>query len=114
MDRLFSAVEPGGIAWISLGTLRFMPSLKTVIQQRYPNTSILDEEFIPGLDGKLRYFRDLRVEMYAYLNELLLGIHKDLCVYLCMESDDVWREAFGFTPAERGGLSAMLDRRALS
>ena len=114
VDRLFSAVDPGGIAWISLGTLRFMPSLKTVIQQRYPNTSILDEEFIPGLDGKLRYFRDLRVEMYSYLNELLLGIHKDLCVYLCMESDDVWRQAFGFTPAERGGLSAMLDRRALS
>jgi spore photoproduct lyase len=114
VDRLFSAVDPGGIAWISLGTLRFMPSLKTVIQQRYPNTSILDEEFVPGLDGKLRYFRDLRVEMYAYLNELLLGVYKDLCVYLCMESDDVWREAFGFTPAERGGLSGMLDRRALS
>jgi spore photoproduct lyase len=114
VDRLFSAVDPGGIAWISMGTFRFMPSLKTVIQKRYPNSSILDEEFVPGLDGKLRYFRDLRVEMYAYLNELLLGIHKDLCVYLCMESDDVWREAVGFTPAERGGLSAMLDRRAFS
>jgi spore photoproduct lyase len=114
VDRLFSAVDPGGIAWISLGTLRFMPSLKTIIQQRYPNTSILDEEFIPGLDGKLRYFRDLRVEMYAYLNELLGEVHQDLCVYLCMVSDDVWREAFGFTPAERGGLSGMLDRRALS
>lgn len=114
VDRLFSAVNPGEIAWISLGTFRFMPSLKSVIQQRYPNTSILDEEFVPGLDGKMRYFRDLRVEMYAYLNELLLGIHKDLCVYLCMESDDVWREAFGFTPAERGGLSTMLDRQALS
>ena len=43
VERLFSAVDPGGIAWISLGTLRFMPALKTVIQQRYPNTSILDE-----------------------------------------------------------------------
>jgi hypothetical protein len=28
-----------------------------------------------------------------------------------MESEDVWREALGFSPAERGGLSAMLDRR---
>jgi spore photoproduct lyase len=51
--------------------------------------------------------------MYAYLKKLLLGVHKDLCVYLCMESEDVWREVFGFTPAERGGLSGMLDRRAL-
>ena len=112
VDRLFSNVKPEGIAWISLGTLRFMPSLKTVIQQRYPSTTILDEEFVPGLDGKLRYFRDLRVKMYAHLRELLLGGHEDLCIYLCMESDDVWREAFEFTPAECGGLSAMLDRQA--
>ena len=113
VDRLFSSVDPEGIAWISLGTLRFMRSLKTVIQQRYPTTTILDEEFVPGLDGKLRYFRDLRVKMYAHLRELLLGAHEGLCLYLCMESDDVWREALGFTPAERGGLSAMLDRQAL-
>ena len=113
VDRLFSSVDPEGIAWISLGTLRFMRSLKTVIQQRYPTTTILDEEFVPGLDGKLRYFRDLRVKMYAHLRELLLGAHEGLCLYLCMESDDVWREALGFTPAEHGGLSAMLDRQAL-
>ena len=111
--RLFSAVDPSGIAWISLGSLRFMPSLKAIIRQSHPLTTILDEEFVPGLDGKLRYFRDLRVEMYSHLRELLLSVHKDLCLYLCMESDDVWREALGFTPADRGGLSAMLDRQAL-
>ena len=76
-------------------------------------TTILDKEFIPGLDGKLRYFRDLRVEMYNHLKDLLLAVHKDLCIYLCMESDDVWREAFGFIPADHGGLSVMLDRQAL-
>jgi len=111
--RLFSAVDPSGIAWVSLGSLRFMPSLKAIIRQSHPLTTILDEEFVPGLDGKLRYFRDLRVEMYSHLRELLLSVHKDLCLYLCMESDDVWREALGFTPADRGGLSAMLDRQAL-
>ena len=90
-----------------------MPSLKAIIRQHHPLTTILDEEFVPGLDGKLRYFRDLRVEMYSHLKELLLSVHKDLCLYLCMESDDVWREALGFTPPERGGLRAMLDRQAL-
>jgi len=113
VDRLFSAVDPDGIVWISLGTLRFMPSLKVTIRHRHPLSIILDEEFVPGLDGKLRYFRDLRVEMYSHLKELLLSVHKDLCLYLCMESNDVWREALGFTPADRGGLSAMLDRQAL-
>ena len=113
VDHLFSRVDPKAVVWISLGTLRFMPALKAIIRARYPMTTILDEEFIPGLDGKLRYFRDLRVEMYNHLKDLLLAVHKDLCIYLCMESDDVWREAFGFTPADRGGLSVMLDRQAL-
>ena len=113
VERLFSTVEPSAVAWISLGGLRFMPSLKPIIRRRHPTSNILAEEFIPGVDGKLRYFRDLRVEMFRHLGNLLNGINQNLCVYLCMESEDIWREALGFTPAEKGGLSAMLDRQAL-
>jgi spore photoproduct lyase len=113
VDYLFSVIDPPSVVWISLGTLRFMPSLKPIIRERHPTTTILDEEFIPGLDGKLRYFRDLRVEMYRHLRKLLLGKDKNLCIYLCMESDDVWREVFGYTPAEKGGLPAILDKQAL-
>jgi len=113
VDQLFSAVEPSTVAWVSLGALRFMPSLKPIIRKRYPASNLLTEEFIPGLDGKLRYFRDLRVKIFRHLGSLLNGGNQNLCVYLCMESEDIWREALGFTPAERGGLGAMLDRRAL-
>ena len=113
VDRLFSVVDPGVVAWISLGSLRFMPPLKAIIKQDHRGSTILDEEFVPGLDGKLRYFRDLRVEMYSRLKDLLLKVAPDLCIYLCMESNDVWREALGFIPAERGGLSAILDQKAL-
>jgi spore photoproduct lyase len=49
--------------------------------------------------------------MYRYLSTLLGRLSRELLIYLCMESEDVWREAMGFSPAERGGLSAMLDRR---
>jgi spore photoproduct lyase len=111
VNRLAAAVDPGRIAWISLGTLRFMPTLKEIIRRRHTGSALLYEEFVPGLDGKLRYFRDLRVEMYRYLGALLHRLSCDLLIYLCMESEDVWREALGFSPAERGGLSAMLDRR---
>jgi spore photoproduct lyase len=113
VDQLSSAVDPGDIAWISLGTLRFMPSLKPIIRQNHPRSTILEEEFIPGLDGKMRYFRDLRVEMYGYLSRMLRNWHKDLCIYLCMESNDIWRESLGFDPAECGGLSDILDGQAL-
>jgi spore photoproduct lyase len=113
VDRLFSAVDPSRVAWVSLGGLRFMPPLKPIIRNRSPESTILSEEFIPGLDGKLRYFRDLRVEMFRHLARLLREVSRNLCVYLCMESEDIWREALGFTPVEQGGLSAMLDRQAL-
>jgi len=113
VHRLFSTVDPSGVVWISLGALRFMPSLKPIIRERYPTSIIMAEEFIPGLDGKMRYFRDLRVNMFRHLSSLLSGVNRDICVYLCMESEDIWRESLGFAPAERGGLSALLDRQAL-
>jgi len=109
LDRLFSAVDPGRIVWMSLGAFRFMPDLKGVIRARHPGSRIPYGEFIRGLDGKMRYFRDIRVEFYEFMVEKIRKIDPDLCIYLCMEGDDIWKESFGFSPDERGGLSAMLD-----
>lgn len=109
LDRLFDAVDPGRIVWISLGSLRFVPALRPLIQSRHPRTRILSGEFIRGLDGKLRYFRDIRAEMYAFMVERIRRADPECCVYLCMEGRDIWRDAFGFSPEERGELPAMLD-----
>ncbi len=110
IDRLFSAVDPQRVVWVSLGALRFMPDLKPIIATRHPGSRILGGEFIRGLDGKMRYFRDIRVDLYRFMVERIRAIDPGLPVYLCMEGGDLWREAFGFAPEERGGLSAMLDR----
>ncbi len=113
ITKLFEIVPKENIAWISMGALRYLPSLKTIAAARFPNSKIFDEEFITGLDGKMRYFRSLRTEMYKFLYErLAAGAAPDTCIYLCMESDEIWQEVFGFTPEEKGGLSAMLDRAA--
>ncbi len=110
LDRLFDTVDPARIVWISLGALRFMPELKGIIKTRHPSSRIVYGEFIRGLDSKLRYFRDIRAEFYSFLADRIRQADPSLCVYLCMESDDVWRDSFGFSPLERGGLSHMLDR----
>jgi spore photoproduct lyase len=110
IERLFEAVEPSRIVWISLGALRFMPDLKPIIKARHPASRIVYGEFIRGLDSKLRYFRDIRAEFYAFIAERIRRVAPGLCVYLCMESDDVWRDSLGFCPDERGGLAPMLDR----
>ena len=110
LDRLFAAINPQRVVWISLGALRFMPDLKSIIATRHPASRILGGEFIRGLDGKMRYFRDIRVELYHFMADRIRDIDPGLCVYLCMEGSDIWREAFGFSPEEQGGLPAMLDQ----
>ncbi len=114
IDRLFATVDPRKVIWMSLGALRFMPELKPIIASRHPSSRILCGEFIRGLDGKMRYFRDIRVELYRFMVDRIREIDPGICVYLCMEGRDIWREAFGFSPDERGGLPAMLDRAVMN
>lgn len=111
IKRLFEVVPADRIAWISLGALRYLPSLKAIAGSRFPQSTFFYEEFIDGLDGKSRYFRSQRVEMYKLIaDELAKYVVPPTCVYFCMESDTVWQEVFGYTAEEKGGLRTMLDR----
>jgi spore photoproduct lyase len=111
--QLFAKVPAASIAWISMGALRFLPGLKNIATARFPNSSFFYDEFVLGLDNKFRYFRSLRVEMYKLIyEELKKNCVADTCLYLCMESDEIWREVFGYTPEELGGLPTMLDQAA--
>ncbi len=112
VERMFTAVQPANIVWISLGALRFMPALKAVIENRFPGLPLACGEFITGLDGKMRYFKPLRIRAYRRMAQAIRRRAPEVCLYLCMEDDEVWREALGFVPAERGGLAAMLDEAA--
>ncbi|HBZ56928.1 MAG TPA: DNA photolyase [Syntrophobacteraceae bacterium] len=107
--RLFDQIDPTRVVWISLGAFRFMPELKPIIQQRHPRSRIVYGEFIRGLDGKMRYFRDIRVGLYRVMADAIRQAAPEVCLYLCMESEDMWRAALGFSPEDRGGLPAMLD-----
>lgn len=113
IEKLFAAVPREKIAWISMGALRFLPNLKAIAGMRFANSRFFHEEFVLGLDNKFRYFRELRVEMYRHIADLILE-KKDpeTCLYFCMESDEIWQEIFGFGPEDKGGLPAMLDRAA--
>jgi spore photoproduct lyase len=113
LEMMTKYLDPKNIVWLSLGGLRFMPSLKSRIRKRHRNSRILAGEFVPGLDGKMRYFKPVRIEMYAYMAEMLRSWHGDLGLYLCMESDDVWEKGLGWSPETTEGLSQYLDRRAL-
>lgn len=64
LSKLFSHVSPENIAYISIGTFRFIPSLKSIIEKRFFESKTIYGEFIPGLDNKMRYFKPLRIDLY--------------------------------------------------
>jgi spore photoproduct lyase len=112
LEELFSTVAPTDIVWISLGTFRFMPALKPIIEQRFPQSKIVYGEFIPGLDGKMRYFKPLRTALYRSISRSIESLAPGLTTYLCMEDEQVWTQSMGFAPQVHGGLPAMLDESA--
>jgi spore photoproduct lyase len=105
-------VSPNRILWVSLGCLRFMPSLKPIIRKRHPGSGVLRGEFILAMDGKMRYFKPVRVEMYRFMRDCLMDWNSDCGLYLCMESDEVWEASLGWSPKDTEGLAAYLDQRA--
>ena len=113
VKRIFSYVSADRVVWISLGTFRFMPALKALIQKRSPKSNIIYGEFITGLDGKMRYFKPLRIEIYQKIIACIRAHAPRVFIYFCMEDDEVWQKSLGFTVSERGGLSKMLDEQAI-
>jgi spore photoproduct lyase len=111
IDQLFKKIPAERIVWISLGGFRYLPSLKSIASDRFPQTRIFAHEFIDGRDKKKRYFRFYRVKLYKLIyDELRARCASDTCIYFCMESDEIWHEVMGFIPADKGGVGAMLDR----
>lgn len=111
VEMLDRFIDPKKVIWISLGGLRYIPGLKSIIRRRHAGTPILNGEFIQGLDGKMRYFKPIRMEMYSFMRSMLREWNPDLCIYLCMEGEEVWENALGWSPKGTEGLSRYLDQR---
>ena len=113
VEKLFSRVSSKNIVWISIGTFRFMPTLKSIIQKRFPDSKIIYGEFISGLHGKMRYFKPLRIELYIKMVSWIREYAPEVLIYFCMEDDEVWQKSMGFIPQDRGGLPRMMDESAV-
>ncbi|MGD9159395.1 MAG: radical SAM protein [Desulfobacteraceae bacterium] len=112
IDLMDKYLNPAKIIWLSMGCIRFVPALKPIILKRHPETLILNGEFIQGLDGKFRYFKPVRIKFYRFLRKHLgnwAGFNPG--IYMCMESDEIWRKSIGWSPVNSEGLSDYLDSR---
>jgi spore photoproduct lyase len=98
LGRIYRTVSTGTVAWISLGGLRMTRHLKELLRARFPKSLLPFGELVPGEDGKLRYFKPLRVEMYSSMLSWIREFDGAVPVYLCMEKPEVWQKVFGWTP----------------
>ncbi len=89
IQKLYSEVNPP-FAWISLGTLRCNRELKSITEQRFPESNIFYDELFLGSDRKLRYPKFLRTAIYIKMVNWIRKFDPSSPVYLCMESKDVW------------------------
>ena len=108
---LFHQIDPRRVIWISLGGFRYPPQLKGIAGERFQGTRIFLGELFPGRDGKFRYLKEIRIEMYRKMSGWLREVDPDLFIYLCMESQEVWERVFGWTPANSHQLNQRFEER---
>jgi len=94
IKEIAGVIKPGGIAWWSLGALRFPYSLREHIF-KHKDSRLFEGELIKGYDEKYRYFKPLRMELFRFvIRQISHTISRDLPLYLCMEDEEAWRELF--------------------
>ncbi len=113
IKKIFKKINPENVVWISLGALRYPAHLDQIIRKNHPASEIIFGELFPGKDGKLRYFKPIRIQMFSKMYQWIKESAPDVFVYLCMESSDVWRKAFGWTPKTSAGLKRLMDNLIL-
>ncbi len=111
LDLVFDHINPERIAWISLGTFRYSPGQKEIMQKRFINDDLTKKEMIIGSDGKFRYYKYIRYEIYSKLKEYIQKKDPKLFFYLCMETQYMWDKIFHFIPKSSKNLDMYFQKR---
>lgn len=99
VDQIFDTIPQNRISWISLGTLRYISSLKSIVETRFPNSNVFLGEFIKGKDGKMRYLKKIRQLLYRNVQQKIYKLAPKIPTYLCMEKSSVWEKTMPYHPS---------------
>jgi len=109
INHIKTELDFNKIAWISIGSLRFTPSLKAISETNFPESKIMFGELFAGKDGKMRYPESLKNEMYQKIVDWLKEINADTPVYFCMESIQAWEQGLGDKPKAIANLKELFN-----
>ncbi len=110
VEQIFDYISPNRIAWISLGTLRYISSLKSIVDERFPNSLVFLGEFVPGIDGKMRYLKKIRQRLYRNVQQKIQILAPNVPTYLCMESSHLWKNSMPNQPDTAPEMEGILLR----
>lgn len=109
ISRIFNYIESNIIAWISIAGFRYIPKLENIILKRFPNTKLFLGEMIRCGDGKYRYIRPMRAEVYRKIISWINQHGENIPIYFCMESPAIWQDVFGKLPNELNTLKTIFN-----
>ena len=111
LTMIFDLISPKQIAWLSMGTLRYIPKLKKIVEQRFPQNELFLGEFIKAEDGKMRYLKKVRQAMFEYVQQHLQTMAPDVPTYLCMEKQSIWNRSMPSVPTSDQELELVMSRQ---
>ncbi len=110
IQRIAEAVPADRVAWISLGSFRTPQGLKEQVRIRFPKSPVLIGEQVKTPDGKLRYIKPLRRQMYRQVISWIGRYLGEVFIYFCAESSDLWQEVLGLNPSDADEVDFLFAR----
>jgi len=92
IDKIFKKLEKDKIKDIGIGALRYAKGLRQKVLAENV-TDLFFDELIIGIDGKERYFKKIRLDMFRNIVKKIEEYGK-FEIYLGMEPDYIWKEVF--------------------
>jgi spore photoproduct lyase len=93
-ERLLTRFEPQEVGFVSMGSVTLIRPVVQEIRRRGGETKILQMELTPDPHGKLTYPDEIKLDLFGHLYESLRPWHRQVFFYLCMETDEIWRQVF--------------------
>jgi spore photoproduct lyase len=115
IDQICARFSPACIPYLSVGSLRFQPEQRAMMRERFGMDSWVNQgEMFLSRDGKLRYDRRLREEMYNFVVGEFKKRDQKWKLFMCMETPETWLATTGASPFKSQELSGLFDTRVVS
>jgi len=110
VDQMFSHHDK--LDWMSLAGFRYEPALKSYVEDRFPDSELLDGEFLRCSDGKFRYLFPERIRFFRRLVEKVKKLSPKTPLYFCMEDSRTWNLVMGENALADPVLDPIFSREA--